>query len=281
MKKHINNPYDYAFGILYTEFPKELHELLNIPGKFKRKSNVKVRLKNGKVLEMDSSYVVDSDFDELYEPAVVNLEHQSTPVDEEKIKIIGNYNIQQIADERLPPFNVIATHIDKEKSVQKYKRTPTNTSELYFIDLGEKNIQQRLNTVSNIVRTNEKHLTIKDALNLGIIVLFAPRDNARNITRKVLDLYMQIKHMPEKLEFTLYSVISAMINAYFDDEKEYDELINMINYETEDEIIDKFETEIRTQNKMKEVEQFANDAIEENKQLKAKIKELEKKLESK
>lgn len=69
MKIKINNPYDYAFGVMYNEFPKELHEILNIPGKFKRKSNIKVRLKNGTVLEMDSSYVVDSDFEELFEPA--------------------------------------------------------------------------------------------------------------------------------------------------------------------------------------------------------------------
>lgn len=218
----------------------------------------------------------------------MNLEHQSTPVSEEKIQIIGDYNIQQIADERLPTFNVIASHIDKEKSVQKYKRTPTSTTELYFVNLGEENIQQRLNTVSNIIRNNEKHLTTKDALNLGLIVLFAPRKKSRQITRKVVNLYIQIKNMPKKLEYTLYCVINAMINAFFDDEKEHEELIKMINNETENEIIGRFETEIRTQNRLQDLEQAKNELTEENKQLKNqnnelidKIKKLEKQLETK
>lgn len=54
-KRKLNNPYDFAFGVMYNEYPKEFHEELNIPGIFKRKSNVKVRLKDGRMLEMDAS----------------------------------------------------------------------------------------------------------------------------------------------------------------------------------------------------------------------------------
>lgn len=120
-KKKLDKPYDFAFGVMYNEYPKEFHKELNIPGIFKRKSNVKVRLKQGNVREMDASYVVDPDFKVLFEPAVVDLEHQSTPVDTPKIKIIGDYNIQQIADERLPTLNVVASHLSKEKSVRNLK----------------------------------------------------------------------------------------------------------------------------------------------------------------
>ena len=97
-KRKIHKPFDFGFGLMYNEFPRELHEELDVPGIFKRKSNVKVRLKNGKVLEMDASYVVDPDFKVLFESAVVDLEHQSTHVDEDKIIVIGDYNIQQIAE---------------------------------------------------------------------------------------------------------------------------------------------------------------------------------------
>lgn len=280
-KRKIDKPYDFAFGLMYNEFPKELHEELKIPGIFKRKSNVKVRLKDGKVLEMDASYVMDSDFEVLFEPAVVDLEHQSTPVDGDKIMIIGDYNIQQIADERLPPLNVVASHLDEEKSVKEYERTPTTTIELMFLDLGCEEIKKRLSTANNIIIYHEEQMTVRQALNLGIIVLFAPRDNACAITRQVVILYNAIKKKPQRLEFVLYSVITAMIDAYFDDENEFEELMDMINNETKDEIIEKFETEIISENKIVELEQEIDKANAENIQLKAKIKELENQLKSK
>ena len=238
---------------MYNEYPKEFHEELNIPGIFKRKSNVKVRLKDGRMLEMDASYVVDPDFKVLFEPAVVDLEHQSTPVDMPKIKIIGDYNIQQIADERLPPLNVIASHLNEEKSIREFERTPTSTTKLMFLNLGRQDNKKRLNTVSNIIKNHEEHLTIGNALNLGIIVLFAPRDSACEITRQIVELYNKIKNKPKKLEYTLYSVICTMIDAYFDDDEEFKELIDMINNETGEDVVGRFETEIISQNKLIEL----------------------------
>ena len=259
-KRKIDKPFDFGFGLMYNEFPKELHEELDVPGIFKRKSNVKVRLKNGKVLEMDASYVVDPDFKVLFESAVVDLEHQSTPVDEDKIIVIGDYNIQQIADERLPTLNVIASHFSQEKSVKEYQRTPTNTTKLMFLDLGSDDNEKRLSTVSDIINYNEEQLTVNDALNLGIIVLFAPRDDACAITRQVVLLYNAIKKKTEKLEFVLYSVITAMIDAYFDDENEFKELMDMINNETAEDIVGKFETEIISHNKIIELKEGLDEA---------------------
>lgn len=252
-KRKLNNLYDFAFGVMYNEYPKEFHEELNIPGIFKRKSNVKVRLKDGRMLEMDASYVVDPDFKVLFEPAVVDLEHQSTPVDMPKIKIIGDYNIQQIADERLPPLNVIASHLNEEKSIREFERTPTSTTKLMFLNLGRQDNKKRLNTLSNIIKNHEEHLTIGNALNLGIIVLFAPRDSACEITRQIVELYNKIKNKPKKLEYTLYSVICTMIDAYFDDDEEFKELIDMINNETGEDVVGRFETEIISQNKLIEL----------------------------
>ena len=253
-RKKIHHPFDFAFGVMYNEFPKELHENLDIPGVFRRKSNVKVRLKNGTILEMDASYVVDPDFERLLEPAVVILEHQSKAVDMPKIQIIGYYEIQKIADERLPPLSVIASHLSSEKSVQEFDRTPTSTTKLLFLDLGAEENQKRLNRLKNIINYNEEQLTIKDALNLGIVVLFAQREIAPEVTRQAIELYLKIDAMPKKLEYTLYSVLYAMIDAYFDDENEYEELVNMINNETADEIVGKFESEIISQNKIFELE---------------------------
>ena len=260
-KKKIHHPFDFAFGVLYNEFPKELHENLDIPGIFRRKSNVKVRLKDGTKLEMDASYVVDPDYVRLFWPAVVILEHQSKEVDIPKIQTIGYYETQKIADERLPSLNVIASHLSPEKSVQEFERTPTSITKLLFLDLGAEDNQKRLNILKNKINYNEEHLTINEALNLGIVAIFAQRETAREVTRQVIELYLKIEVIPKKLEYTLYSVLYAMIDAYFVDEKEYEELINMINNETADEVIGRFETEIISQNKIIELEKELNEVI--------------------
>jgi hypothetical protein len=91
---------------------------------------------------MDASYVVDPDFEILFEPAVVDLEHQSKPVDISKIQTIGEYNIQQIADERLPTLNIIASHLNEELSVKQFKRTPTTIVQLQFLNLGKRKLKK-------------------------------------------------------------------------------------------------------------------------------------------
>jgi uncharacterized coiled-coil DUF342 family protein len=88
---------------------------------------------------------------------------------------------------------------------------------------------------------------------LGIIVLFAPRDSACEIKRQIVELYNKIKNKPKKLEYTLYSVICTMIDAYFDDDEEFKELIDMINNETGEDVVGRFETEIISQNKLIEL----------------------------
>ena len=83
--------------------------------------------------------------------------------------------------------------------------------------------------------------------------MFAPRDSACEITRQIVELYNKIKNKPKKLEYTLYSVICTMIDAYFDDDEEFKELIDMINNETGEDVVGRFETEIISQNKLIEL----------------------------
>ena len=61
------------------------------------------------------------------------------------------------------------------------------------------------------------------------------------------------------MESTLYSVLYAMIDAYFDDENEYEEMINMINNNTSVETIEKFESLDIFKNKVSELEKINAD----------------------
>ncbi len=144
-KRKIDKPFDFGYKIMYNEYPRELHNNLNVSGIFRRKANEKVYFKDGSIGEMDSSYIIDPDLKIIFEQIVANGEHQSTPVGEDKIRMIGRYGIQQIHDENLPQFSYVSSHLSREKHVQSYKRSPTDIIEPYFLDLSENDNKKRLN----------------------------------------------------------------------------------------------------------------------------------------
>ena len=241
-KRKIKQPFDFGYRLMDNEYREELHENLEVPGIYVRKANDKVYLEDGRIGEMDTSYVVDPDSKLILERMVVNGEHQSTPVTNEKIKMMSEYAIQQIHDEKLPQFSYVVSNIPKEKHVTSYRRSPSFVLEPYFICIDKKGIEKRLNNLKEIIN---QQVTISDgiALNIGIIALFAPRDDAQEIIREVVDIYAAIiDRLTQKMELTLYSVLNVMINAHFDDEKEYWRMIDVLNEKTSTESIEKFES---------------------------------------
>ena len=116
--KHVRlipKPFNYSFTLMFEEYPKDYTEVLKAPGKFVRKANTQVKLPGGKTGEMDAPYVADPDGKTLFERAIVIMEHQRTAVGILKGSMISNYVIQGIADEKLPYYVAIASHIEADK----------------------------------------------------------------------------------------------------------------------------------------------------------------------
>ncbi len=242
-KRKFAKHFDLAHSLMFSAYPSQYTKALGVPGEFVKRINQRVHLKNGSTGKMDSAYIADPDDKILFERVATALEHQSTPINDTKLSKIGDYDIQLVADENLPTFIVIASHLNEEKSKNLLKRSPSDITKPYFLDLGEENISKRLNSVSRIINSNQ-HLNIEDALNLGIIVLYTQRNQAYENIEKVLNLYLKVSTKLEfKIEYILYSVITIMIDAYFDDENKYNELINMINDNTSEESKQKFSLE--------------------------------------
>ena len=239
-KRIFNKQFDLSHHIMYNEFPKIYTKALGVPGVFVKKINRRVHLKDGTTGEMDSPYIADPDGKILLKKSSVILEHQSTPVGDPKIGQFENYILQVIADENLPYMLVVASHLNEKGSKNNVQITPTFTVTIYFLDLGEENIRKRLSTVSEIINNN-KELTDENKLNLGIITLYAPRDHALEITETVITLYLKIiDDLELRMEYTLYSVITLMIDAFSDEEKDYQRLKNMIDQETSSAAKEKF-----------------------------------------
>ncbi|MBQ9161486.1 MAG: hypothetical protein IJ122_09265 [Methanobrevibacter sp.] len=236
-KKH----FDSSHSILYNAYPETYTSSIGVPGEFVEKINRNVNLKDGTQGEMDSAYIADPDDKILKTRAAVCLEHQSIPVNDGKMDMISYYDIQLVTDENLPTLLVVASKTDPKKSVNKLIRTPSDSISLYFLDLSEKNICQRLNNLKEKINNNKK-LSIEDKLNLGIILLYAPQKDVKRITETIVDLYLTIHDdLDIKMEKCLYSVIRILTDAYIDDEKTYKRLTKMMDKNTSEETKQKFE----------------------------------------
>ena len=163
-KRKYNKPFDLCHSILYNNFPAEYTSIIGVPGKFVKKINRRVHLKDGTTGEMDSAYIADPDYEELFERAAVGLGHQTAHVGDSKSDRIGKYDIQLVVDEQLPTLMALASHLNDEGSKLELVRTPSDIIKLYFLDLGEKNISERLSNVKRKINNKDK-LTTEDALN--------------------------------------------------------------------------------------------------------------------
>lgn len=131
-------------------------------------------------------------------------------------------------------------HFNKPYLKQLYKRSPTDIVEPLFICLDEVEIRKRLSSVEDIIN-NQVNIGNVDALALGIIVLFAPRHAACEITEKVVKLYIRIaRKLSRRMESTLCIVISTMIDAYFDDEEEFRRMMRMMRENISVESVERF-----------------------------------------
>ena len=258
-KRQHYKQFDAAHKFMFDKYPAVYVKTIGVPGHFVQLSNREVLLDNGITGMMDSAFILDPDGVILKERVAVCLEHQSTPVDEDKLRKMGDYDIQLVSDENLPTLIIVASHLNARKSKVILRRSPSDITLLYFLDLGEKDNRRRLTRVSKLVENNQ-HLSTEDALNLGVILLYAPRERACEITEKVVNLYLAIHDdLDRKMEKCLYSVLSILIDAFFDSETEYRRLINMVNGITSVEAKKEFDTSVKS---FMEDLQFADEELD-------------------
>ena len=257
-QKIFAKPFDLAHTIMFNEFPAEYTKSLGVPGVFVKKINRRVHLKDGTGGEMDSAFILDPDGEILHERVAACLKHQSTPVGFYKINKFGDFDIQLVCDENLPTLLIVASHLNPEESKNTLIRSLSDITRLYFLDLGEKNIHTRLSAISEMIENGE-YPSAENALNIGIIALYSPREHAREITEKTAELYTSIANALDfNMEYCLYSVISIMTDAYFDDEREYRRVINMIDGKTSENTKEAFAA---TKHSLKESMQWAKEDL--------------------
>lgn len=215
-------------------------------------------------------------------------EHQSTLITNDKARTIGDYVMNKMISEKLPPLAVISTNTDAEKSQKEIRITPSLSINFKFVEIDEKNNRERLSRITNKFNTNQT-LNTHDILELGIIALYVKKEYATERLKKVVDIYTKLEDMEPRLELVIYSVLYAIIDAHFDDEKEFKRMIEMIDLKTSPQTREEFSyrqlleeenaaLKISQQQSEKEKEEFDKYKIESEKkiaELERRVKELE------
>ena len=237
-ERQIAHPFDRGFNLVFENFLKEQTKSLGVPGIFVKKLQRKVTLPDGSQREMDAPYIADPDFEKLFERAIVLLEQEKMTVTQNRIVLFSDYKINVVSEEKLPILLAVASQHDKSKSVSEYTRAITDVTKLYFLDLGELNNWERLNTVRNKTRFNR--VDVELGLHLANVILFPPIGCEKQRFREALYHYLKCDIPSDGLSHVLYFVFKFMADAHIDDEVEYMKINNLIDEKANSEDVEAF-----------------------------------------
>ena len=168
--------------------------------------------------------------------STINVEHQSTSLNKNKIDTIYDYKLDLIHKENLPSNSIIITHIDPGK-----KRIITKSHDQIFynhyIVIDENEISKRLKTLKNIIKSNKKP-SKEESLNFAVIAIFVHGEKKKEIMEKLIHYFTEIESkIDEELKLDLHEILKKMIKKHFEDDIEKTkELLKMISeniYETD------------------------------------------------
>ena len=220
-----HNPHDSSFTIIIDKYPKEAHDTYNFPGKYVKSLNKKVYTSDGRKLEMDYAALIMPD-GVITQKSTVNVEHQSTRLNQDKIKTIYDYKIGLIHDTNLPSISFVITKIKNEND-DEYYYAYNNLFNIIVYVVKRDEIYERLNILRNKISNNEK-LTIREALNFSFIANFVDDDIGKEVIGELCELFTRTE-LNIQLKLRLHFVLKKMIKYHFkNDVNKIRELLTMI-----------------------------------------------------
>ena len=122
-------------------------------------------------------------------------------------------------------------------------------------------IRKKLNSVKNKLKI-ENRLTPETRISLGIAILYPPVNQEVEILKEAIDLYVNTENDNVKLRKTLYTAFYCMIDAYIDDEDEFERLVKMISKNELTEIMEESDTIIRVKDNEASLKKRINESEE-------------------
>lgn len=265
LKENIHHPNDRSFAFARLVFPPLLHKYLKLPGEYVESCPTTVITRDMRKLEMDWLMYVKADNETLFEDILINVEQQTKPVREEKIKDIVDYRDYSKTTYGLSVLNVVLVNEDPKYSIRRYEITESDIIEPKYIYFNWEEIEERLNNLKTKIENNLK-LNENETLDIAFLPMFCPKDKGQWVTKEVCRLFTLAKFENEKLKQDITPIMEVMINRYCKNPNEKEELILM----TIDEILEDAHRKMSELDK-KEIEKLKQEVQrlkQENEQLK-------------
>lgn len=220
-----DKPYDNLISNYVRTYPQTNHILLGLPGEFDDIEDTTVIEKGETKLQCDfvqSTRIING----VFEYVTIVLEHQSTELDDNKIKTILRYLIEKTIMFKRPCHIYILTGQDyppyKDFTIDYYRFS------VNFIVYDEDKIQKTLNTLSNKDYSKEE-LSEVEFLDFLYCIILANRDIAKEVIKKSITIFDSMKNINEEYKREIYFTLTVMIRHHFkNDENKKRELITMI-----------------------------------------------------
>jgi len=227
-----HHAFDKSFRFLADQHTGDMHLNLKLPGKFIRLLQNDVAKDPKSNIRMDLLELVGPDGDSITEETVINLEHQSTKLDSEKLEQISKYKDYSKCKFKNPILSAVATPFSPEEQKQEYKSTESDITKPKILCMDYKELQKRLNTLKRKINNNEK-IENHTLLDFGIIAIFI-RENKYPVLKELCELFKKAKNIPKELERDLVLVLESMIKTQLKNNNEQiRELLNMIGKDIE------------------------------------------------
>jgi len=161
---------------------------------------------------------------------LINIEHQSTKLNPEKIKIIDDYKNYSKCKYKLPLLSVVVSPYPKDEQEHTYKSTESDILQPVFICIDGKEIQKRLNILK--AHINNKEIENHIILNIAIISIFVS-NKKYDILKELWGIINNAVGITGEIKEDMTIVLENMIKYKLKNEKTKTmELLNMIEKDT-------------------------------------------------
>ena len=226
LREEVHHPDDVSNKYLTTTEGKRLHSYFNLLGKYVRSYPTTIIKRDGSERKMDWLILVDPDGETIKERTLINVEFQSYPVDEEKIKAMADYCDYSKTFYGLPLLTIIIITHGYETSKDCYERTVTDILKPIYIHMSWEEITEKLNNLEAKI-LNQKKLSDDEALDIAYLPMFAPKNKAEFVTEKIARLYCKEKSVTGSFRNNIAYVLTIMIRKNFDGTEKGKELLSL------------------------------------------------------
>ena len=206
-------------------YPEELHDALELPGKYLGIESPYTYTIDERDKYMDYIEIVDPD-DEVIQKSASNVEFQFKKIPDTKKEIIYDYKNTTIIRLQIPTRNFVVTNYQPEELLENYWINEDSLA-LQYIVFDEERIYKNLNS------TKDKYHNMNTLLGCDFMlwvqsIAFLDENSAERFLEESVEFFTTIENVNNSYFRFLHLAHKVMIKNFIKDEKKQRRLLEMI-----------------------------------------------------